>query len=76
MTTTPVYLPGESHGQGSLADYSLRGCKESDTTEGLTNTHTHTHSKYYHSLSLPKSTVILIDFERSPARLRKMFVCA
>ena len=30
---TPVFWPGKSHGQGSLADYSLQGCKESDTTE-------------------------------------------
>ena len=30
---TPVFLPGESHGQRSLAGYSPLGCKESDTTE-------------------------------------------
>ena len=30
---TPVFLPGESHGQGSLVGYSPWGCKESDTTE-------------------------------------------
>ena len=30
---TPVFLPGESHGQRSLADYSPWGHKESDTTE-------------------------------------------
>ena len=30
---TPVFLPGESHGQRSLAGYSPYGCKESDTTE-------------------------------------------
>ena len=30
---TPVFLPGEFHGQRSLAGYSLRGCKEPDTTE-------------------------------------------
>ena len=35
MEPTPVYLPGESHGQRSLAGYSPRGHKESDTTEGL-----------------------------------------
>ena len=29
----PVFLPVESHGQGSLAGYSLWGCKELDTTE-------------------------------------------
>ena len=32
---TPVFLPGESHGQRSLAGYSLWGHKESDTTEQL-----------------------------------------
>ena len=30
---TPVFLPGESHGQRSLVGYSPWGCKESDTTE-------------------------------------------
>ena len=30
---TPVFLPGESHGQISLAGYSPWGHKESDTTE-------------------------------------------
>jgi len=33
---TPVFLPGESHGQKSLAGYSSWGHKESDTTEELT----------------------------------------
>ena len=35
----PVFLPGESHGQRSLAGRSPQGHKESDTTERL---HTHT----------------------------------
>ena len=35
MATTPVFLPGESYGQGSLAGYSLWSLKESDTTEQL-----------------------------------------
>ena len=30
---TPVFLPGESHGQRSLVGYSPGGCQESDTTE-------------------------------------------
>ena len=30
---TPVFLPGESHGQRSLAGYSPWGHKELDTTE-------------------------------------------
>ena len=33
---TPVFLPGESHGQRSLAGYIPWGCKESDMTERLT----------------------------------------
>ena len=32
---TPVFLPGEFHGQRSLVGYSPWGCKESDTTEQL-----------------------------------------
>ena len=34
MATTPVFLPGESHGQRSLAGYSPWGGKKSDITEG------------------------------------------
>ena len=34
---TPVFLPGKSHGQRSLASYSPWGYKESDITE-----HAHT----------------------------------
>ena len=30
---TPVFLPGEFHGQSSLADYSPQGRKELDMTE-------------------------------------------
>ena len=35
---TPVFLPGESHGQRSLAGYSPWGHKELGTTEKLTYT--------------------------------------
>ena len=31
---TPIFLPGESHGQRSLAGYSPWGHKELDTTGG------------------------------------------
>ena len=30
---TPVFLPGESQGRGSLVGCHLSGCTESDTTE-------------------------------------------
>ena len=33
---TPVFLPGEFHGQRSGVNYSPWGPKESDTTEQLT----------------------------------------
>ena len=36
MVTTLVFLPGESHGQRSLAGYSPWGHKEWDMTEGIT----------------------------------------
>jgi len=32
---TPVFLPGESHGQRSLVSYSPWSLKESDTTDRL-----------------------------------------
>ena len=34
---TPLFLPGESHGQRSLVGYGPWGCKELDTTEWLTH---------------------------------------
>ena len=36
---TPVFLPGESHGQRRLVGYSPCGHKESDTTQWLTLSH-------------------------------------
>ena len=48
---TPVFLPGESHGQRSLAGYSPWCCKELDMTEQLSvykHTQTHTHVNIPH----------------------------
>ena len=44
---TPVFLPGESHGQRSLAGYRLCSCKESDTTEQLST------AQHKHSMDFP-----------------------
>ena len=54
---TPVFLPGESHGQRSLEGYSPQGSKESDTTE-LLSMHTCTdRSESFLSKNLrPRST--------------------
>ena len=40
MATPSSVLPGEFHGQRSLAGYSSLGHKESDTTERLKTAHT------------------------------------
>ena len=40
MATDSLFLPGEIHGQRSLAGYSPWGHKESDMTERLTLSHT------------------------------------
>ena len=72
---TPVFLPGKSHRQRSLAGYSSWGCKESDTSEREralmpthacmhvhthTHTHTHTHSIWEQSYpNLGKFSTIL-----------------
>ena len=50
---TPIFLPGESHGQRSLAGYSSRGCEELDMTEEL---NTHTEHKDAHRL-IPRTNM-------------------
>ena len=48
---TPVFLPGESHGQRSLTGDSPWGCKESDTTEATEHSVQHnTLSNYLFSI--------------------------
>ena len=44
--TTLVFLPGESHGQKSLAGYGPWDHKELDTTEHI-STHIHSGNKRY-----------------------------
>ena len=50
---TPIFFPGEFHGQRSLVGYNPWGCKESDTTEQLTlinvlGIEEHTYMVFYH----------------------------
>ena len=53
---TPVFLPGDSHAQRSLAGCSPWGCKESDTTEGLSPAEKmNVHFKSEHLIFLPLS---------------------
>ena len=44
---TSVFLPGECHGQRSLAGYSPWGCKESDTTEATEHACIYTHILFH-----------------------------
>ena len=48
---TPVFLPGEFHGQRSLVGYSPCGHKESDMTEqlSLSQPHINTYNRYTHT---------------------------
>ena len=59
----PVFLPGESRGQRSLAGYSPWGCKELDMTEVLkhafsiyTYTYIYTHTYITYSLCCTPET--------------------
>ena len=54
---TPVFLPGESHGQRSLEGYSPWGCKQSDRTEVTQHACTHCSSECIHHIFLNHSSV-------------------
>ena len=56
--TTPVFLPGKSHGQRSLVVYSPWGHKESVMTYGLN----HSHHQFHPYAKFKKG--IYIDFVR------------
>ena len=43
MATTPVFLPGEPHGQRTLVGYSPWSHKELDTTEQLSTAYALSH---------------------------------
>ena len=45
---TPIFLPGESHGQRSLAGYSPQVCKEADTVEATEPAHIHARNTESH----------------------------
>ena len=60
---TPIFLPGEFHGQRSLVGYSPWSCKELDTTEQLTHTHTHTH--IHKQLILKSNDLFILEYETS-----------
>ena len=58
MATTPVFSPGEFHGQRSLVGYNPWGHKESDTTERLHFTSLHT----VKSFSIVNEADVFLEF--------------
>ena len=68
LRPTPVFLPGESHGQKSLVGYSPWGCRESDTTE---HAQILTHSHYYRSFDHFNKS---IAFQRTVKRGREIAI--
>ena len=57
----PVFWPGESQGQRSLAGYSPWGYKESDTTEPL-SIHMHTHTCTHRHTHIYTHTYVYITY--------------
>ena len=67
----PVFLPGESHGQRSLAGYSPWGHRELDTDEATEQAHMHVKiitSLSLESLSSPTSFLSISGFEEARCR--------
>ena len=59
---TPVFLPGESHGQRNVVGHRPWGCKESDPTEQLTYTH-----MYFKYVSVYASILLSLFVSPSPS---------
>ena len=59
MAPTPVFLPGKSHGQRRLADYSPKGCRVRHDQVTKATTYTHTYPK-------ARSTFGSVSFLYSP----------
>ena len=64
---TPVLLPGESHGQRSLAGYSPWGPKESDMTEATQHAHIGDVNPSYDQITILESNQHSLEYaERDP----------
>ena len=62
---TPLFLPGQSHGQRSLVGFSPWGQKESDMTEWLTHTHPWTNLFYKYLTSLQAQRCLITEVKNS-----------
>ena len=58
---TPVFLPGESHGQRSLVGYGPKGHKESDTTEATEQSTAFIFRKQWNFIGLLKMMLTFVS---------------
>ena len=75
---TPVFLPGELHGQRSLAGYSPQDCKESDmteVTEHACNTFYNNFSRHFLSKDIMLSCVSCVQLCVTPQTAPNRFLC-
>ena len=63
---TPVFLPGESHGQWSLAGYSPQGRKELDMTEATEHAHNSSNEKQVEETVPARSQTWFFSATRTP----------
>ena len=68
---TLVFLPRESHGKMSLADYSPWSCEESDTNEVTQHACTHIHTYNIHFIHNTYSNFHCLFFK--PTQLRNIY---
>ena len=59
----PVFLPGESHGQRSLAGYSPWGCRESNMTEATQHAHMHANSSLKGNIEIPVLCAFNVSYD-------------
>ena len=74
---TPVFLPGESQGQGSLVGCRLWGCIESDTTEVTWQQQCNCHFKAFPKplAFSKKKKIVYFSFLRLIMIANCVFVC-
>ena len=71
---TPVFLPGESQGRGSLVGCRLWGCTELDTTEATSQQQRHTNLNLIHDSELLTTQLELLGFVKMGRTIIKIIL--